>query len=96
MFSTTKLRPLNVFSWKVGQQLVEECDVHVETAAVVLRAKLEGIDRLRLELQCFEIRLWKNSAASARSQQSRPIEIEAAGFVAPRIACVGKQLRVGL
>jgi hypothetical protein len=51
MFSTKKLSPLKVFSWKSLELLAERRDVHVDAAAVVLGADLERVVDLGLELE---------------------------------------------
>ena len=93
MFSTTKLRPLKVFSWKFLNSWRNSGDVHVDAVAVEFRAEFEGVVRLRLELQMRRDWLVGRTAPlpPERVERRRRVEVEAARLVAARIARVGQQ-----
>ena len=84
MFSTTKLTPLKVFSWKFLNCSLEQRDVDVDARAVEFRAHFIGVDELGLEAQILQV--------DRAEGQAGAIEVEAARLIAAREAGVGQQL----
>ena len=58
MFSTSKLMPLKVFSWKSLKVLAEQGDVDIDPRPVIFQAELKGVVELRIELQVARVLPW--------------------------------------
>ena len=99
MFWTRKTVPLNVLSWKFLKSWRNRATLNVNPRPRIFGAEFVGVVDLRIELEVADQRLGaagRPANGQDRRLERRPVEVEAARFVAARIAGVEQQVVVRL